>query len=175
MPLGNKPFENTVGKGEIAHNEQFLVFPQCFLPVWITFFHFRQIWNCRLETLSVWKSIKFVVWEWLKVKTAIKIHLHYKYHTILTLYHTITTFNDPEERAFWKHYGKRRKCWLPAFSPFLIMFSISPKTNVNFSATFIMSSANALNLDRSKNLSSGKELNYGNYCEDGYFALHCLS
>ena len=42
-PLGNKPFENTVGKGEIARNEQFLPFPQCFLPVWITFFHFREI------------------------------------------------------------------------------------------------------------------------------------
>ena len=40
--LGNKPFENTVGKGEIARNEQFLLFPQCFLPVWITFCHFRQ-------------------------------------------------------------------------------------------------------------------------------------
>ena len=25
--LGNKPFENTVGKGEIAHNEQFLLYP----------------------------------------------------------------------------------------------------------------------------------------------------
>ena len=25
--------ENTVGKGEIACNEQFLLFPQCFLPV----------------------------------------------------------------------------------------------------------------------------------------------
>ena len=32
-PLGNEPFENTVGKGEIAHNEQFLLYPQCFLPV----------------------------------------------------------------------------------------------------------------------------------------------
>ena len=42
-PLGNKPFENTVGKGGIACNEQFLLFPQCFLPVWITFCHFRQI------------------------------------------------------------------------------------------------------------------------------------
>ena len=31
--LGKKPFENTVGKGEIARNEQFLLFPQCFLPV----------------------------------------------------------------------------------------------------------------------------------------------
>ena len=42
-PLGNKPFENTVGKGEIARNEQFLLFPQCFLPVWIAFCHFRPI------------------------------------------------------------------------------------------------------------------------------------
>ena len=31
--LGNKPFENTVEKEEIARNEQFLLFPQCFLPV----------------------------------------------------------------------------------------------------------------------------------------------
>ena len=37
------PFENTVGKGEIASNEQFLLFPLCFLPVWIAFFHFHQI------------------------------------------------------------------------------------------------------------------------------------
>ena len=41
--LENKPFENTVGKGEIARNEQFLLFLQCFLPVWIIFCHFRQI------------------------------------------------------------------------------------------------------------------------------------
>ena len=26
-------FENTVGKGEIARNGQFLLYPQCFLPV----------------------------------------------------------------------------------------------------------------------------------------------
>ena len=42
-PLRNKPFENTVGKGEIARNEQFLLFPQCFIPVWIAVCHFRQI------------------------------------------------------------------------------------------------------------------------------------
>ena len=40
---GNNPFENTVGEGEIALNERFLLFPQCFLPVWITFCHFHQI------------------------------------------------------------------------------------------------------------------------------------
>ena len=41
--LRDKPFENTVEKGEIARNEQFLLFPQCFLPVWIAFCYFRQI------------------------------------------------------------------------------------------------------------------------------------
>ena len=31
------------GKGEIARNEQFLLFPLCFLPVSKTFCHFHQI------------------------------------------------------------------------------------------------------------------------------------
>ena len=31
--LQYKSFENFVGKGEIAHNEQFYLFPQCCLPV----------------------------------------------------------------------------------------------------------------------------------------------
>ena len=32
-PLGNKPFENTMGKEKIARSQQFLLYPQCFLPV----------------------------------------------------------------------------------------------------------------------------------------------
>ena len=69
-PFPNKPwfvrvcsrslFEKTVGKGEIARNEQFLLFPQCFLPVWITFCHFHQY---KMQAFSVWKGLKFVVWE----------------------------------------------------------------------------------------------------------------
>ena len=40
-----RPWETSLLKTlwEIARNEQFLLFPQCFLPVWITFFHFREI------------------------------------------------------------------------------------------------------------------------------------
>ena len=30
----SKQVENTVGKGEIAPNEQFLLFPQCFQKPW---------------------------------------------------------------------------------------------------------------------------------------------
>ena len=33
MCLQYKSFENTVGKGEIARNKQFLLFPQCFVPI----------------------------------------------------------------------------------------------------------------------------------------------
>ena len=41
--LQSKSFENPVGKGEIARNEQFLLFPNRFLPPWRTFCHFGRI------------------------------------------------------------------------------------------------------------------------------------
>ena len=66
-----------MGKGEIARNEQFLLFPLCFLPVWKTFCHFHQTRNCHLQTLSVWKSLKFVVME--KVKRCLKYFFLGKY------------------------------------------------------------------------------------------------
>ena len=74
----------------------------------------------------------------------------------LTFHHTILTFNDTEE-AFWKH-GGRRKCWKPVFSPFPTMFPTLPISNFNFSFTFILSSANAFNMDQSKILLFGKGL-----------------
>ena len=43
-------FENTVGKGEIARNEQFLHFPPCFLPVWRAFCHFLS--NLKLSSAN---------------------------------------------------------------------------------------------------------------------------
>ena len=41
--LQYNPFENTVGKGEIARTEQFLLFPQFFLLVWKTSCHVYKI------------------------------------------------------------------------------------------------------------------------------------
>ena len=41
--LQYKFFEKAVGKGEIARNEQFLLFPQRFLPLCRTFHHFHGI------------------------------------------------------------------------------------------------------------------------------------
>ena len=59
---GKQAVWKTVGKGEIAHNEQFLLFPQCFLPIWRPFSQCHPILNCRLQTLSIWKTWKSVIW-----------------------------------------------------------------------------------------------------------------
>ena len=50
--LQYKSFENTVEKGEIARKEQFLLFPQCFLPFWISSRHLHKIQNCHLQTFQ---------------------------------------------------------------------------------------------------------------------------
>ena len=39
----HRSLRKTLGKGEIALNEQFFLLPQCFLPVLRTFCHFHQI------------------------------------------------------------------------------------------------------------------------------------
>ena len=79
---------------------------------------------------------------------------------MFAFYHTIPTFNNPEKETFCKHCGKRRKCWLPAFSPFPTMFYTLSQTFFAISAAFELLSANALNLDKSNNLSFGKKLTY---------------
>ena len=48
--------ENSVSKREIACSEQFLLFTQCFQPFYRAFSSKLKI--C-LQTLSVWKSLKF--------------------------------------------------------------------------------------------------------------------
>ena len=82
-----------------------------------------------------------------------------------------------------KHCGGRRKCWLPAFSPFCTMISkpflsrgikswdcvgenagnffpqcfLPILKRICFQVTSSLSSANALNLDQSKNSTFGKD------------------
>ena len=54
-PPGNKPFENTVGKGEIARNEQFLLFPQCFsthLDNFLPFSSYSKLWSANFFSLE---------------------------------------------------------------------------------------------------------------------------
>ena len=56
-------FENTVGKGEMACDEQFLLFPQCFQPVWIIFPPFSSNLKLSSANSAVRKSLTFVVLE----------------------------------------------------------------------------------------------------------------
>ena len=65
----------TLGKGEIAPNKQFLLYPQHFLPLWRIFHHFHQICNCKLQTLSVRDSLEFVVWKRLDAFAEVQTHL----------------------------------------------------------------------------------------------------
>ena len=67
----------------------------------------------------------------------------------LTHYHTIPTFDNHEKEAFRKHCGNQH---------FLLLHNVFYPSENKFSVTFILSSANALNLDQSKILSFVKEL-----------------
>ena len=51
--LQYRSFKNTVGKGQIARHDQFLIFPRCFLSFWITFRHFRQIKTSNSEESKI--------------------------------------------------------------------------------------------------------------------------
>ena len=78
-------FENIVGKGEIARNEQFLLFPQRFLP--------NQIIVSRL--VHIYDIISLFGHEFEKPKIGIS-------GKELTLYRTIPTSNDPKEKSLLK-------------------------------------------------------------------------
>ena len=51
--------ENTVKKGEIACNKQFLLFSQCFLPYIALIFYLKCTLKCRLQIVLIWTSLKF--------------------------------------------------------------------------------------------------------------------
>ena len=66
--LQHKSFENTVGKGEIARNEQFLLFPRCFLPIMQNFLTFLS--NLRFVVgVRVTSLLNDVTLDWIKFKT----------------------------------------------------------------------------------------------------------
>ena len=54
------------GKEKLLVTSKYLFFPEYFLPFPRDIYHFCQILNCCLQTLSVWKHLKFVVWERVK-------------------------------------------------------------------------------------------------------------
>ena len=106
-------FENIEGNGEIARNEQFLLFPQCFLLNQIIIFKsicnsssiyvvigmkcYKCNYNCFTMTFTKPSSVNLIT------------------QTLL-----LTALTNWLLKTLWEI---RRKCWYPAFSPFSTMFS----------------------------------------------------
>ena len=82
--INTRQLLKTCGEGNFCtRNKQFLLFPQCFLPVWKTFCHFHQTWNClklfqfgRVQNLPFGKG--------------------------LTHSHTVTPFDAPGKQGSFK-------------------------------------------------------------------------
>ena len=99
----SKQVENTVGKGEIARYEQFLLFPHCFPK------------GCFPGA-----SNGVIVWEWVNSLPnnfgLVQMQSICRQYIKCLLKWWFLFFQGRN------HNGKRRKCCLPAFSPFRTMF-----------------------------------------------------
>ena len=97
-----KSFENPVVKGEIARNEKFLLFLQCFLPFHKPFQHMRQFQNCHLQSLPVWESLK------LSFRKGLTKQWNFKYLQMTD------TCDSNMIILLWKngkYFQSKRKCW----------------------------------------------------------------
>ena len=127
----SKQLENTVGKGEIAHYEQFLLFPQCFQ---------KACFPGASKGVIVWEWVKPRFWEWVVLTLYWTFLDMTTYRRCLTLSQTtnfrlfqIQRLCSWQFQMWWKwqkvfqmgrkHCGKRRNCSLPAISPFPTVFS----------------------------------------------------
>ena len=127
-----------MGKGEIAHHKQFLLFPQCFQTTCFPGASFsKQEENtvgkgemCNFSfSHSVFKSLvsqgRQKVSMCGKGLTLIKRQF-FRLLRIESICRWQNKCNLKVELLFGigrKHYGRRRKCWLPAFPPFPTVFS----------------------------------------------------
>ena len=122
-----------MGKGEIAGNELFLLFAQCFLLNQTTVSPFVYIFDII--------SIFAAELEEPKMGISGKGLTHY-----LTLPQTSPGFYLFAVQVFRKHCGKRRNCSSRAISPFATVFSTRIKNFLPFSSNLKLSSANSFTL-----------------------------
>ena len=113
---------------EYLFQAKFLLFPQCFLPILRTFCCFHQIWNCRLQTLSVSKSLKLsnklrghqkVVTEEKWSLNATKVHLTKQNESIYYTFTTLYFQQNPMLLVLIWIVSSRRFKWVPTTYDFL--------------------------------------------------------
>ena len=114
-------FKNTAGRGENAGDQHFLLFPQCFpsyerkkIMFWVTFnlssTNAFNLYQVKILLLDIGLTLYRMTKLWLV---------------------QIESIRRRQNKCDWitsygkggKHCWERRKCWLPAFSPFPTMFS----------------------------------------------------
>ena len=126
--LQYKSFETTVGKGETACYEYFLLFSYCFLPFWQTFCHFHQIWIVFCKLL-IWTRPRLCPLD-KELNNWFKPCNSFLHNNILALSKSEAFANKFHCGSvgtifLWKgrkHCWKRRKCPLPVFFSFHKMF-----------------------------------------------------
>ena len=138
MILRRKAFENIKGKGENAGNH----FRQCFLTCQGQMLSLGLHLKCRLQILSIWTCVKFchlIKSKQIIIFTVISIFLDYRPVYNWFFWQLIINSIPNDKILDWSKlkaiaddkiyvtekicFEKGRKWWLPAFSPFLTLFS----------------------------------------------------
>ena len=70
-----KVLKTLLEKEKLLVRSNFFLFQQCFLSFGTNFHHFYQTQNCRLQTISFWKSLIFVVGKRLKTTAMLLVNI----------------------------------------------------------------------------------------------------
>ena len=62
-PCFYEAFRKHSGKSRNCPKGTISSFPHSIYTLLENFLQFYQIWNCRLQTLTIWKSLKFLIWK----------------------------------------------------------------------------------------------------------------
>ena len=111
-------FQNSLGKGEIAGNYHFLLYPQCFLRFQ------RQYTYSKQFSFVVCKCTQFEKIELFTIRQNFRLDWS-KFNAFADEKFNIAKMMISLCNRVENVVGKKRKCWLPAFSPFPTMFSIA--------------------------------------------------
>ena len=67
----------------------------------------RLFYKLSVNAFYIW--LNFVCWQRLNLIHLVNNKEHIEHSS--TLYRTIQLYNNPSKESFWKHCGRRRKCW----------------------------------------------------------------
>ena len=163
-----KSFENIVGKGEIARNEQFLPFPQCFIPVWRTFSNeWINEWMVRQnERVNERKNETKNAFLLLSLQVCIQCIFFEQYKsqkqsTVSTLNYFHPFSNKPwflrfSDTSLLKTLWEKEKLIVTSNFSFPTVFSTHLANVLPFSPHLKLSSANSFSLEEFKICRLGK-------------------